>query len=579
MNIAKLKVGTRLAIGFGLVLSMMAMLSIAGIAYLAQIDSVTTRIITKEWVKADAAGTLNAMTRENARLTLQLFIAPDRPAQQQIHAQINANKAIIDKALEALERTIYMEQGKHLLENIRDSRQRYVASFTGVARLLEEGREQQAEALMTGQTLPLLQRLQDKVKELSDLQKSLVEAGRAEVQQSIDAARFLMLASGLAAAVIGIAAAIVITRGLTRQLGGEPGDVVEIAARIAQGDVGVNIDIRAGDQSSLLFAMKSMRDKLGTMVGRVRAGADTVTAASVQLAAGNLDLSVRTEEQASALQETASSMEELASTVDNNAANAQQARQLVQSASDVATQGGKVVERVVATMHSINESSMRIADITEVIDNIAFQTNILALNAAVEAARAGEQGRGFAVVASEVRALARRAACAAKEIKQLIDDSVERVQAGTTLAGEAGATTDRIIASVCRVADIMNEIAAASGEQSNGIQQINQAISQMDEVTQQNAALVEQAAAASASLQEQAKGLAQAMSVFKAGEGAAATVIEPVPEKVAAATRSGDTPLLLMKGGRDASPVRVAAAQRARTVGAPEGHRQEWEEF
>jgi methyl-accepting chemotaxis protein len=261
--------------------------------------------------------------------------------------------------------------------------------------------------------------------------------------------------------------------------------------------------------------MRAMRDSLVKIVSQVRMGTDTIATASSQIAAGNLDLSSRTEEQASALEETASSMEEITSTVKQNADNSRQANQLAATASDIAVKGGVVVAQVVDTMHSITESSRKIVDIIAVIDGIAFQTNILALNAAVEAARAGEQGRGFAVVATEVRNLAQRSATAAKEIKQLIGDSVDKVDSGSRLVGDAGTTMNEIVDSVKRVTDIMAEITAASREQSAGIEQVNQAITQMDEVTQQNAALVEQAAAASQSLQDQAGNLSQVVSVFK----------------------------------------------------------------
>ena len=304
------------------------------------------------------------------------------------------------------------------------------------------------------------------------------------------------------------------------------------------------VETRANDKSSLLFAMKSMRDSLAKVVGEVRSGTDTIATASGQIAAGNQDLSSRTEEQASSLEETASSMEELTSTVKQNADNARQANQLAVSASEVASRGGTVVSQVVQTMGSINASSKKIVDIIGVIDGIAFQTNILALNAAVEAARAGEQGRGFAVVAAEVRNLAQRSAAAAKEIKTLIDDSVDKVDSGAKLVDEAGATMQEIVDSIQRVTDIMSEITAASAEQTSGIEQINQAITQMDQVTQQNAALVEEAAAASEAMQEQAGKLAQVVAVFRL-DGAqlqhASTARSITPQAVRGRQRAHDS--------------------------------------
>ncbi|MEB0136253.1 methyl-accepting chemotaxis protein [Actimicrobium sp. CCC2.4] len=316
-------------------------------------------------------------------------------------------------------------------------------------------------------------------------------------------------------ALLAALSGVLLIRSVYRQLGGEPAYAAQIVRTIADGDLSVAVNTRANDQQSLLFAMQQMQQNLARTVGTIRQSTDTIATASGQIASGNLDLSSRTEQQASALEETASSMEELTGTVKQNADNARQANQLAATASQIAVKGGAVVAQVVETMGSINESARKIADIIGVIDGIAFQTNILALNAAVEAARAGEQGRGFAVVASEVRNLAQRSAGAAKEIKALIGDSVEKVDAGARLVDQAGATMDEVVASVKRVSDIISEITAASQEQTAGIDQINQAIMQMDDVTQQNAALVEQAAAAAASLQDQAGGLVEVVSVFK----------------------------------------------------------------
>jgi len=325
---------------------------------------------------------------------------------------------------------------------------------------------------------------------------------------------FVMIWGGIAAALAAAFLGLWIVRSILRQLGGEPAYAMEVVSKIADGDLTVQVQTKTKDSNSMLFAIRGMAEKLTGIVSGVRNSTESITTASQQVAAGNSDLSQRTEEQASSLEETASSMEELASTVRQNAENARQANQLAVNASDIAVRGGEVVGDVVQTMASISASSKKIVDIIGVIEGIAFQTNILALNAAVEAARAGEQGRGFAVVASEVRNLAQRSAAAAKEIKDLIGDSVDKVDIGAKQVDQAGATMEEINA-VKRVTDIMSEIAAASNEQSTGIEQVNKAITQMDEVTQQNAALVEEASAAAESMREQAKGLYQAVSVFK----------------------------------------------------------------
>jgi len=311
---------------------------------------------------------------------------------------------------------------------------------------------------------------------------------------------------------------LLIGRGMLQQLGGEPDHASRIVRQIAEGDLSMPVATRRGDDSSLLFAMGEMRNSLQRMVGQVRSGVDTIAAASSRISSGNQDLSVRTEQQARSLEQTAASMAQLTATVEQNAGHAQRAHELAATASGVATKGGAVVAQVIDTMGAINDSARKVVDIIAVIDGIAFQTNILALNAAVEAARAGEQGRGFAVVASEVRNLAQRSAAAAKEIKGLIGDSTARVDAGSKLVAEAGATMNEIVTSIGRVTGIISEISGASREQTVGLQRISQAVTEMDQVTQHNAALVEEAATASVAMQEQAQHLAQVAAMFKLEE-------------------------------------------------------------
>jgi len=353
------------------------------------------------------------------------------------------------------------------------------------------------------------------VNQLVDLATKRNADDEANAKAQITSSSAVMLAILLGS--VGLAAAVLyaLARNLMRQLGGEPRYATEIAGSIAAGDLAVHIHTEPHDRDSLLAAMKAMQDGLVNIVGQIRSGTGTIASASVQIASGNQDLSARTEAQASALEHTTSSIEALTGAVRHNADNARQAQQLAVSASEVAVRGGSVVAQVVDTMGAINTSSRKIVDIISVIDGIAFQTNILALNAAVEAARAGEQGRGFAVVATEVRNLAQRSSAAAKEIKALIDNSVETVDAGARLVSQAGATMEEVVGSVRRVTDIISEITSASEAQTTGIEQINQAIRQMDDVTQQNAALVEEAAAAAHSMQDQAQNLSQAVSIFK----------------------------------------------------------------
>jgi methyl-accepting chemotaxis protein len=350
------------------------------------------------------------------------------------------------------------------------------------------------------------------VDRLSERQKRLFDEAKANVAEVAANGRKLLAGLGLLAVVLGGAMAWWLTRSITVPLHG----AVALANAVASGDLSARVAVRSKDETgALMVALNTMNDRLNALVTQVRGGADSISTAAAEVAAGNLDLSSRTEQQAGALEESASALEELTGTVKNNADNARQGSELAAGASRVAARGGEVVEQVVVTMGEINDASKKIVDIISVIDGIAFQTNILALNAAVEAARAGEQGRGFAVVAGEVRTLAQRSAAAAKEIKALIDASVDKVDDGTRLVGEAGATMKDVVASVQRVTDIMAEISAASREQSTGIEQVNGAIAQMDQVTQQNAALVEEAAAATQAMQEQAQSLAQAVSVFK----------------------------------------------------------------
>jgi methyl-accepting chemotaxis protein len=373
-----------------------------------------------------------------------------------------------------------------------------------------------AIAKLNSEETPLWRQIRGELIDIIKTKNEEVEAAKADLAASTRSRLTASLVLAACAMVAGGGVSFWLTRNIMRQLGGEPGYAAAVASGIAAGDLTAAIEVDdEKNTDSLMYAMRKMQQGLAQLVDKVRSGTDTITTASSEIAAGNIDLSARTEEQASSLEETAASMEELTSTVQTNTDNVQQANVLASQASEIALKGGQVVEQVVQTMGSINDAAKRIADIIGVIDGIAFQTNILALNAAVEAARAGEQGRGFAVVASEVRNLAQRSAAAAKEIKALINDSVDRVDTGSRLVNVAGETMSDVVASVKRVTDIMGEITLAGQEQSAGIAQVNQAVAQMDQVTQQNAALVEEAAAAADSMQAQAQQLSRIVSTFR----------------------------------------------------------------
>ncbi len=514
----RMKVGTRLLAGF-LTLSILgAIVAAIGIYNMAQMNERTERLYTRELLGISHVKEANINLVIVGRALRNVMLASSEQERQAAIAAIAAARGRLKDHLDQGRQLFFSENGKRMFAEVDSGTRDYEAAVEQALKLVQaEGLQENRAAVdyLLATVAPRADAIDERMTSLTRIKERNAEEAAQDASALYESSRAMMLMLVLGSAVFGVGLGVVITRGLTRQLGGEPAYAGDIASRIAAGDLSVDVALRQGDRSSLLFAMKTMRDSLAQIVGEVRNGTDAIASASRQIASGNLDLSSRTEEQASSLEETASSMEELTSTVKQNADNARQANGLASSASAVAERGGMVVSQVVDTMASINDSSKKIVDIIGVIDGIAFQTNILALNAAVEAARAGEQGRGFAVVASEVRTLAQRSASAAKEIKLLIDDSVGKVDAGARLVDQAGATMDEIVASVRRVTDIMGEISSASLEQTEGIEQINMAVSQMDQVTQQNASLVEEAAAAAESLQGQAGKLAELVSVFK----------------------------------------------------------------
>ena len=512
MKLTDMKIGTRLGAGFGVVLLLMAVLVGTGLLRLDKIGALSDAIIERDWAKADAIATIRSTTRSNAALVLELFIHEDPARATAIHGEIDANKATITDALAILDRLIIMPEGKELLATLKQQRKAYVVSFSQADKLLGAGQRAEAAVHVRDDTLPALTRLQGTVNRLNDIQREVVLNGGRQIHENILAANVLMAGLGVAALLLGVVFAWRVTRSITTPVA----YALRVAQAVAAGDLSSKIVAEGKDETAqLLHALREMNDNLATLVGQVRSGTGTIAVASSQIASGNADLSARTEAQASALEETASSMIELTGTVRSNSDNARQADTLARSASAIAQRGGTAMVQVVDTMDAINASSRKIVDIIAVIDGIAFQTNILALTAAGEAARAGEQGRGFAVVASEVRNLAQRSSQAAREIKELIADSVSRVGQGAQLVSQAGATMEEVVASVGRVSDIVGEISVANHEQSEGIEQINAAIMQMDQTTQQNAALVEEAAAAAAAMHEQAGELETLVSQFK----------------------------------------------------------------
>ena len=517
MKRISLHIGQRLALGFGLLLTMLAAACLYAAWQFNSIGAINQRIIDLDWQKAEAANFINATTRTNARLTMALLITDSADKVMDLNRRIDQNKIQIDKAMATLDKLIYREDGRAMLQDIKEKRGRFVVSFNKVRKLVANGQREQAIKVMNEETAQAIDALQAPITALSDLQRRIVTESSQIVQGKIQQAQAMMLCLALIGLLTGVSAAKLISRSVTLPLN----QAVKLAQRVAAGDLSGRVEFKGDDElSRLLQSLQDMNGSLIQIVSDVRSGSSSISTATSEIATGNMDLSQRTEEQASSLQEIAASLEQLTATVQQNLESGRYANQIAGSAADVALKGGNVVAQVVHTMDAINESSRKIADIIGIIDGIAFQTNILALNAAVEAARAGEQGRGFAVVASEVRSLAGRSASAAKEIKDLINHSVGNVAEGCKLVEQAGSTMDEIVVSVRRVADIMHDLTTAAHEQSSGISQINQAMGQMDQVTQGNAALVEQAAAAAQSLEHQARSLVASVDVFKLEERA-----------------------------------------------------------
>ncbi len=541
--IQHLKIGSRLALGFCLILLLATAILLIGLWRMAELESSSEYVIDKKVAAMTTAMNMREAGSELA-LALRKVVTPTDAAEGKVEdahlGKILQAYGRYEKEITALAST---GRGKELLAATGGESKKLFPVVENIRQQVASNNYFDAAQLLKSDFLPAHDKWMSSVGALASFQQDDMKAAHADAQDSYRKAQVGMLIMGVITLGLGFFLTFVITRSIINPLKRAGG----IAATISSGDLTQEFHDKGRDEASTLVnALGAMQANLATTLNEVKESAAVIAVASHEIARGNVDLSNRTESQASSLEETASSMEQLTSTVQQNAENARQANQLVVSASDYATKGGRVVGDVVATMGSIKESSSKIVDIIGVIDGIAFQTNILALNAAVEAARAGEQGRGFAVVASEVRSLAQRSATAAKEIKQLISDSVEKVDAGGKLVDEAGATMSEIVTSVKHVADIMGEITAASQEQSAGIAEVNNAIAQIDEITQQNAALVEQAAAAAESLQEQSDVLARAVAVFRLRTAQAAAPVSVPPVVKVAPARSINAPVAVV---------------------------------
>ncbi|WP_307163387.1 MULTISPECIES: methyl-accepting chemotaxis protein [unclassified Massilia] len=562
--IANMNIGKRLGAGFSLVIALAVLIATAGIWRLNAVADATSAMMAAPLTKERLMTEWHTQTFAAVRRTAAIVKSNDPSLVEFFKADGAKTAGRTTELIKQIEPLIEGEKERALFDHIGALRKAYTAAKDKAIKLRAAGDAEGADRVLNQEYVPAADAYEGALADLVKMQEQHMDAIAAGIKaDNHDSVRMIAILTAVVVA-LGALCSSLLTRGIVLPIR----RAVGVAEQVASGDLTQQIEARSNDETgALLRALRHMNDSLTGIVGEVRGGTASIHGAAGEISAGNLDLSSRTEQQAAALEETAASMAHLTDTVRQNADNARQANQLAITASSVATKGGEVVGEVILTMGSINESSKKIADIIGVIDGIAFQTNILALNAAVEAARAGEQGRGFAVVASEVRNLAQRSAAAAKEIKQLIDDSVGKVDAGARLVDKAGDTMGQVVDSIQRVTDIMADIAAASQEQTSGIEQVNQAIAQMDETTQQNAALVEESAAAAASLQDQAGKLAHTVDRFRIDRQAApaAAPAKSAPAAALPALRRQPAP----------KPVRAKKADAATAATAGDG----WEEF
>jgi len=512
----KMKVATKLALSYGLLAGLIAIVAAVCALRFQAINGRIENIVDQRYYRVKMITAIADSANAQARFIRNTVIAAKDPEQTaDAFKNLEANAKATDDGIVEFDKLVNLPRGRELFDAMLAARAKFYADRDAVMRLVKAGQYDEAAHLLLVTMRPTQRAFFASIGEITKFQSGMITSEGLAARED---ARSAMVVTLIVAALAVFAAgtmAVAITRGLVRQLGAEPGEVVAIASAIADGNLAVTVRTRPGDTTSILAAMQRMRERLAEVVGQVRQSSDSIATGSVEIASGNADLSQRTEAQAGNLQQTAASMEQLTGSVRSSAETAGVANQLATEASAAAGRGGVAVARVVETMNEIAASSRKIGDIIGVIDGIAFQTNILALNAAVEAARAGEQGRGFAVVASEVRSLAQRSAGAAKEIKSLIGASVEKVDIGARQVDDAGASMSDIVAQVQRVSQLIGEISGASVQQSTGIGQIGAAVGALDQTTQQNAALVEQSAAAAESLSQQAARLTQIVSVFR----------------------------------------------------------------